>query len=301
MQNPNFKLTTAVSKDNSAEIQITPLEKGFGHTLGNAIRRVLLSNLEGAAATEVKLDGVRHQFSTLSGLQENIIDFVLNLKGVYFKTDGEGPYTVKIDSKGSKTLTAGDLVCPAGVSVANPDHILANLTGAKSALKGTITVKRGIGYATADEHKTDELGVIPVDAIFTPVVKASYSIEATRVGRRTDMDMVRLLVETNGTITPEDAVKEAAQILATYFTQVFKPTFEAVEKEAATVTGDEQMIEELGLATRVTNALKKGGFYKLNDFAVASEDDLMKVKNLGDKSVRDIIKKLEKRGINLAK
>ncbi len=302
MQNPNFKLNLTEEKGNFAEIHITPLEKGFGHTLGNALRRVLLGNLEGSAATHVKIDGVRHQFSTLSGLQENIIDFILNLKGVYFKTEGDGPFTVKIDSKEKTTLTAGDLVCPAGVSVTNPEHVLAHISGPKMALKGQITVAKGIGYSPADEHNTDEIGLIPVDSIFTPVIKANYLVESTRVGRRTDLDMVRLMVETNGTITPLEAVKNAAEILSAYFTQIFDPTFTEEETvKTSLVTGDDQSIEELGLPTRVTNALKKGGFVKLNDFSSASYDDLLKVKNIGEKSVKDIIKKLEKKGIQVTK
>lgn len=301
MQNPNFKLNLIEEKGNFAEIHITPLEKGFGHTLGNALRRVLLGNLEGSAATHVKIDGVRHQFSTLSGLQENIIDFILNLKGVYFKTEGDGPFTVKIDSKEKSTLTAGDLVCPAGVSITNSEHVLAHI-GGKAALKGQITVAKGIGYSPADEHNTDEIGLIPVDSIFTPVVKANYLVESTRVGRRTDLDMIRLMVETNGTITPLEAVKNAAEILSAYFTQIFDPTFTEEETvKTSLVTGDDQSIEELGLPTRVTNALKKGGFVKLNDFSSASYDDLLKVKNLGEKSVKDIIKKLEKKGIQVTK
>lgn len=299
MQNPNFKLSTAQTVGNYAEIHIEPLEKGFGHTLGNALRRVLLSNLEGAAATQVKLDGVSHQFSTLDGLQENVIDFILNLKGVNFKLESDGPAVVKINVKGKKEVTAADLDCPAGVSVTNPDHVLGQLTSPKATLKGSITVERGVGYQTADEHNSNEIGVIPVDSIFTPVVKANYTVEDTRVGRRTDLDKIKLTIETNGTISPEDAVKEAAQILASYFTQVFNPTFDESVAAATTTGGEEQTIEELGLPTRIANALKKGGFGKLNDFRTASEEDLMKVKNLGEKSVKDIIKKLGRRGIEV--
>ena len=299
MQNPNFKLTTNAQKGNFAEINIEPLEKGFGHTLGNALRRVLLSNLEGAAATQIKIDGVSHQFSTLEGLQENIISLILNLKGVNFKLESNGPATVKINAKGPKELTAVDLECPAGVSVSNPDHVLGTLSGPKATLKAVITVERGIGYATADEHNTNEIGVIPIDSIFTPVIKANYTVESTRVGDRTDLDKIRLSIETNGTISAEDAVKEAAKILSQYFNQVHNPIFDIQDENAKEVShkSDDQMIEELNLPTRVTNALKKGGFNKINDFSSASEADLLKVKNLGEKSVKDVIKKLKKRCI----
>lgn len=300
MINPNFKTKSENVQGNSAEIHIEPLENGFGHTLGNALRRVLLTNLEGAAPTSIQIDGVRHQFSTMSGLQQNIIELILGLKGVYFKLEDDKPAVVKIDAKGKKTLKASDLICPAGVSVANPDHVIAELTDDKSKVKATITIESGVGYVTADEHEVSEIGVIPVDSIFTPVLKANYSVEATRVGRRTDLDKIIMNITTNGTITPEEAVNKAARILTQYFTQIYEPVFlnEDQAESSVSLTGEPQ-VEELELPTRVTNALKKGGFKKLADFKTASMDDLLKIKNLGEKSVEDIIKRLAKKGIEI--
>lgn len=300
MNQPNFKLTTANIDGNTATLHIEPLEKGFGHTLGNALRRVMLTSLEGAAATQVSIDGVRHQFTTLDGLQENIIEFLLGLKNVSFRLETDGPVVVKINQKGKKTLTAADLECPAGVSVANPEQVLGDLTSDKAKLKAEITVAKGIGYVTADEHATDEIGVIPLDSIFSPVLNAHYTVEATRVGRRTDLDRIVLIVTTNGTIAPEDAAKEAARILSSYFNQLHSP--QEVE-EAATpslILGQDIAVEELDLPTRLSNALKKGGFKRLSDFAKANRSDLLKVKNLGEKSIDEIINILAKKGVKIS-
>ncbi len=297
--NLNFKLTTAVSNGNFAELHIEPLEKGFGHTLGNALRRVLLTNLEGAAATQVQIDGINHQFSTLAGLQEDIVDFVINLKGVAFELTGDGPVTVTINQKGKKTITAADIETPAGVRVANPEHHLADLTSDKTKLKAMITVDRGVGYSPADEHASNEIGMIPVDAIYTPVIRAHYTIETTRVGRRADLDKIRLMVETNGTITPEDAVKRAASILTAYFNQLVTPGIIEETTLTASAPKVEGSVDELELPVRVINALKKGGYKKLADFVSATRADLLKIKNLGEKSVGDIQKQLAKKGVEV--
>ncbi len=301
MIKPNFKLTVKPLEAHSAEIVIEPLPVNFGHTVGNALRRVLLSSLPGGAATRVKIAGVTHQFSTLDGLQEDILQFILNLKQVRFAIDGEEA-TVNLSANGDKVVTAADLDLPSGVKVANPDQVLAHLTGAKSKLSATITVGKGMGYVPAEEHATPEAGVIPLDASFSPVIRANYSVEATRVGRRTDLEKVRLLVITNGTVEPEAAVLDAAKILATFYTQVFNPTFEAVEEGAVSTlkAGSDQSVEDLDLPTRITNALKKGGIKTLADLSASSKEDLMKVKNLGAKSAELVIKKAKAKGINLA-
>lgn len=302
MLKPNFKLELISEEGNYAQMHIEPLENGFGHTLGNALRRVLITNLEGAAATSVAIEGVSHQFSTLSGLQENIIEFVLGLKGVAFKLqDGTDEATVKINQKGKKDITAADIECPAEVTVSNPDHLLAHLTDTKAKINATITVKRGVGYLPSEDQQTSEVGVIPMDASFTPIKQVSYAVEATRVGRRTDLDKIILNVETNGTITPLEAVNQAARILTDYFTQIFNPTFEEEETEtlATSSTAIEQSVEDLDLSTRLINALKKGGFNKLTDFQKSTRDDLLKVKNLGEKSVDEIISQLAEKGIDV--
>lgn len=301
MQSPNFKITPAVTKDNYAEFHIEPLEKGFGHTLGNALRRVLLTNLSGAAASTIKIDGVHHQFSTITGMKEDVVHFLLNLKEVNFKLEGDKPSTVKLDISGKKEVTAADLKTQPELEVTNPDHHLTTLTNTKASLKAVITVERGTGYLTADERQTDEVGVLVLDSIFTPVISANYMVESTRVGRRTDLDKIRLMVETDGTITPLEAVEQASAILIEYFKQITNPTFE--EKEEGTSEEIKailsQPVEDLELSTRITNALKKGGYQTLADFEETSLKDLKNVKNIGDKSAQKIIKKLKKHDINL--
>lgn len=301
MIKPNFKLTVKPGTAHSAEIVIEPLPVNFGHTVGNALRRVLLSSLPGGAAVRVKIAGVTHQFSTLDGLQEDILQFILNLKLVRFSLDSDEA-TVTLSASGEKEVTAADLDLPSGVKVANPDQILAHLTGTKSKLSATVTVAKGVGYVPAEENASSEAGVIPLDASFSPVVRANYQVEATRVGRRTDLEKVRLTVVTNGTIDPESAVNEAAKILATFYTQVFNPTFEAIEEGVGSTlkVGSDQSIEDFDLPTRITNALKKGGIKTLADLSASTKEDLMKVKNLGSKSAELVIKKAKAKGINLA-
>lgn len=300
MINPNFKLSTKVLEANTAEIIIEPLPINFGHTVGNAIRRVLLSSLNGAAATRVKIAGVNHQFSTLDGLHEDILQFILNLKQVRFALDGDEA-TVTLNASGDKTVTAADLDLPSNVKVVNPEQVLAHLTANKSKLSATITVTSGVGYVPAEEHATQEIGVIPLDSAFSPVIRANYTVEATRVGRRTDFEKVRLLVVTNGSIEPENAVREAAKILTSFYTQVFNPTFEEIEEGTVPTLklGQEQSVEELDLPTRITNALKKGGYKTYADLAKTTQDDLLKVKNLGGKSAELVIKKAKTKGINI--
>lgn len=301
MPQPNFKLTIHTEKDNRAEVHIEPLEKGFGHTLGNALRRVLLTNLSGAAPSQIKIDGVRHKFSTINGMKEDVVHFLLNLKEVNFKLDGEGPSTVKLDVSGEKEVTAADLETQPDLEIANPDQHLATLTDDKAKLKATITVERGTGYITADEREIDEVGVLAMDSLFTPVINANYMVEATRVGRRTDLDKIKLIVETNGTITPQEAVKEAASILVDYFEQIINPTFEEeLEGQSEEVKAIlSQPVEDLELPTRITNALKKGGYQTLADFEDSSQEELKEVKNIGEKSVDKIVKKLKKHNIKL--
>jgi DNA-directed RNA polymerase subunit alpha len=300
MLKSNFKVTVSKVKGRSAEVIIEPLPKNFGHTVGNALRRVLLNSLSGAAAIRVKIAGVSHQFSTLSGLQEDILEFVLNLKELNFKLKDQDTATVKLSISGKKIVTAADLELPAGVTVSDPDKVLANLTSPKSKLSATITVAKGIGYVSSEEHMLDKIGVIPLDASFSPIVNSTYTIESTRVGRRTDYDKVRLNLTTNGTIEPKEAVSQAAEILSRFFAQVHSPA--PVEEEVVKVSADKTpdgFVEDLDLPTRTTNALKKGGYEKLDDLAESKVSDLTQVKNLGDKSVIEIVKRLKAKGITI--
>ena len=300
MLQPNFKVTVKESDVNSAQIVIEPLPQNFGHTLGNALRRVLLTSLEGGAATSVKIDGVSHQFSTLSGLQEDILEFILNLKTVNFGVDSDEVKNVKLHVSGVKEVTVADLDLPTGVTVSDPTKVLAHLTSPKSKINAVITVARGMGYVAAEEHATDEVGVIPLDSSFSPVVAASYTIESTRVGRDTNFDKVRLHITTNGTISPKDAFKQAASLITNYFAYVNSEEAYSIEAKVKTSSETSGFVDDLDLPTRVLNALKKAGLVKLSDLKALSLSDLQKVKNLGEKSAQQVVEKAKDKGIIIA-
>lgn len=298
MIQPNFKLSANSLGDNHAEIVIEPLPQNFGHTVGNAIRRVLLSSLPGAAPVRVRIEGVQHQFTTLDGLQEDILQFILNLKELRFILETGTQAKATINVKGQKVITGRDIELPAGVRIVNPDLVLATLTSDKAKLVAEIEIESGVGYAPADRYATDEIGVIPLDASFSPVLKANYLVEATRVGRRTDLDKVRLDITTNGSMDPETAVIESSKILSAFFTQVYNPTFTETEESAtpsAVSEADNQSIDELDLPIRISNALKKGGYKTIADLRSATVDDLVKVKNIGEKSAKEIITKAKQK------
>lgn len=300
MLEPNFKIIVKDKKElNTAEVIIEPLPQNFGHTMGNALRRVLLTSLEGGAAIRVKIDGVSHQFSTLTGLKEDVLELVLNLKTVNFFVDSDEPVDIKLKVTGAKVVKASDLDLPSNVTVANPDTVLANLTSPKSKLNAVITVSRGLGYLASEESATNEIGVIPLDASFSPVVKANYTIEAARVGRSSNYDRVHLTLTTDGTITPEEAVRSAARILTSYYDYVNSEEAYIIEKKSAHPITTAGFVDDLDLPTRVLNALKKAGFNKLADLKDLTLADLRKVKNLGEKSALQVVEKAGEKGINI--
>lgn len=301
--NPSFTVQEQNASASTAQLVIEPLEQGYGHTLGNALRRVLLSSLPGYAITKVKIAGVDHQFSTLEGLKEDIIELVLNLKELRIKSESSAPGTLRIDVKGAKEITGADVMCEGGFEIVNKDQYITTLAAGKN-LKVEMVVEPGVGYLMATERKDVSIGEIPVDALFSPVVKVAYKVEATRVGRRTDYDRVILDIQTNSTITPLQAVQQAAQILARQFTQVFSPTLPATVQEEVRLSPEEAevlrlTVEELDLPTRIANALRKGGFKTVGDLAGTPKDTVSKVKNLGGKSVDLIDEALKKKGVSL--
>ena len=299
MLEPNFKITLKDKEINSAEVIIEPLPQNFGHTMGNALRRVLLTSLEGGAAVRVKIDGVSHQFSTLSGLKEDILEFVLNLKTLNFFVDSDEPVDIKLKATGVKVVKASDLDLPSNVTIANSGTVLANLTSPKSKLSAVITVSRGMGYVGSEDNATNEIGVIPLDASFSPVIKANYTVEAARVGRSSNYDKVRLSLTTDGTITPEEAVRSAARILTGFYDYVNSAEAYVIEKKSAHETTTAGFVDDLDLPTRVLNALKKAGFNKLADLKSLTLADLRKVKNLGEKSAIQVVEKAGEKGINI--
>jgi DNA-directed RNA polymerase subunit alpha len=300
MLEPNFKIIIKDKKElNTAEVVIEPLPQNFGHTMGNALRRVLLTSLEGGAAIRVKIDGVSHQFSTLTGLKEDILELVLNLKTVNFFVDSDEPVDIKLKASGAKVVKASDLDLPSNVTVANPDTVLANLTSAKSKLSAVVTVSKGLGYVGSEENATNEIGVIPLDASFSPVIKANYTIEAARVGRSSNYDRVHLTLTTDGTITPEEAVRSAARILTSYYDYVNSEEAYIIEKKSSHEATTAGFVDDLDLPTRVLNALKKAGFNKLAELKALTLADLRKVKNLGEKSALQVVEKAGEKGINI--
>jgi len=300
MQKPTFEVNTIKQDDAYGQFAIEPLENGFGHTLGNALRRVLLSSFRGAAITEVKVDGVTHKFSTLDGLSEDIIDLILNLKGIKVAYEGEEPVTATLSVKGPATVTAKDIVAPPSVTVVNQDAVIARLAkGAK--LEMELEIMTGYGYSPAETRTSDTIGVIPLDAIFSPVERVSYKVESTRVGRRTDYDRLLIDLYTDGSRSPLEVLKEASRILADYFSQVYDPKL--VEKNLGTTASEEASVslEELGLPTRIANALKNADYKTASQVAQATDKELKNVKNLGGKSLSILDEALAAKGYTRTK
>jgi len=301
--NPNFTLTEVEATTNKATLVIEPLEQGYGHTIGNSLRRVLLASLPGYAITKVRIDGIDHQYSTLEGMAEDVVELILNLKQVRIKSDAAEGGILRIDQKGAKEIKASDIECDGGFEIANPELHLAKLADGKK-LKVEMTVEPGLGYSLAQERKSSVIGEIPVDALFSPVIKVSYKVESTRVGRRTDFDKVLLTVETDSTINPGEAVKQAAQILAKQFSQIYNPVLPEPELEETRLTPEEAevlrlTVEELDLPTRIANALRKGGYKTVGDLVGVPKSVIAKVKNLGEKSVDVINEALMKKEVSL--
>lgn len=304
MNQPTFTISVEDEQKNQATIIFEPLDKGYGQTIGNAIRRVLLGSLPGIAITQLKIDGISHQFTTLEGMSEDIIEFILNVKQIRLSGTTEEPVTLTLDIKGPVEVTAADIATPSNISVVNPELRLATLS-AKSKLTVEFKVESGMGYQLAEERKTSAIGVIPIDALFSPIEKVSFKVESTRVGRRTDFDKLIMSVATNGTIDAKTAIEEAAKILVAQFTQVYNPVA-APEANVAPIVGyskqDEVLkltVEELDLPTRIANALRKGGFKTVGDLIASNKSDISKVKNLGGKSIEIVQEAVSKKGLNL--
>lgn len=302
MTQPIFDIKqTKSTGDTFAEFEISPLEQGYGNTLGVSLRRVLLSSLPGAAITTTKLASVKHQFTTLKGMKEDVVELVLNLKKVRLTYTGDKPAKASITVKGPKTVTAGDIQVDPTVTIVNPDLVIATLNK-DAKLDAKLTIETGNGYSLAEERATGEIGLIPMDASFSPVVKVNYRVEETRVGRVTNYDKLILEIWTDGTTSPKDAVVSAAKILVAYFTQVVNP--KKVESKAD--KSDDSLgnmgklsVEEIELPTRVANALVKSGYETIEDLVKADKSELEKVRNLGGKSVKIIEAALGEKGIKM--
>lgn len=301
MSQPIFEINEEEKNKNYSKMVITPLEQGYGFTLGNSLRRVLLTSLSGAAITSVKIAGVRHQFSSLTGMKEDIVEFCLNLKKVRVSYSGDKAInaTLKVTTPGE--VKASDIKLPAGATVTNPDLVLAVLNkGAK--LDADLVIETGVGYLQADTKSIDEIGIIPLDASFSPILRVNYKVEETRVGRLTNYDKLTLEVWTDGTIEAKDAVKKAAETLVSYFSQIVNPTVVEKKVEASKVNDlgpvGRLSVEEIGLPTRVANALAKAGYETVEDLVNADKQELVKVRNLGEKSLKIISAALGEKGVS---
>lgn len=300
MIDPLFQIRIEKETKEYGLFTIEPLAQGFGHTLGNALRRVLLTNLKGAAITQVKIQGVKHRFSTLEGLKEDIIELILNLKQVRITYEADKEVKLELDKAGPGEVRAKDIKTPANVTIVNPDLILGQLATKNNRLKAELIVKTGYGYLPAEEQEIAKLGVIPVDASFSPVRRVNFTVEATRVGRRTDLDKLVIEIFTNGASKPSHTLKEAANTLLEYFKQVVEPKKAPAEKKAIPVTANEILkltVEEIDLPTRIANTLRRGGFGTVEDLTKATLADLLRVKNLGEKSIQMVKDALTKKGL----
>lgn len=304
MIEPKFTIKTEVEEQTYGSFIIEPLEQGYGHTLGNSLRRVLLSSLKGAAVTKVKIDGVRHPFSALAGMKEDIIQLLLNIKKIRFKLLSDKPVVAKLSVKGCAKITSGDLEC-AEAEVVNKDLYIGELTSTKTKLNMELTVEPGYGYIPSEDiTREKEVGVIILDALFSPVVRTNYKVEATRVGRMTNLDKLILDIWTDGTISPSDALKEAAKTLVSYFLQIYEPKAKtSTSSVAVTPTISDEILkmtlEELDLPTRIVNALHNGGIDTVGQLLGTEKKALYKIKNLGVKSIAFIEDILRKKGIAL--
>lgn len=298
-----FKLKTEDEKDNWAKIVVEPLEQGYGHTLGNSLRRCMLNSLSGAAITSVKISGASHQFSTLPGVIEDVIEIILNLKKVRVKLYGDKPVKMTLTATGKGEIKASAIDTLGAGEIVNPDAHIATLTDGKAKLTIEMMAEAGVGYIPADDKRSAEIGVIPVDSIYTPVLSVNYAVDQTRVGRRTDFEKLTLEITTDGTLTPVDAVNQSAKILSDYFRQVYEPEEEVeVEVAAPSFVSDDLLkasVEELDLPVRITNALKAIEIDTVGKLLNVPPSQLMKAKNLGAKSLNLISEKLAERGLSL--
>ena len=296
-----------VLSDNRSRVVVEPLEPGFGYTLGNTMRRTLLSRIPGAAITSIQIEGVEHEFSTIKGVLEDVVDIILNIKRVVIRMDGVEEQNLYLSAKGAGSVTAGDLKLPAGVEVVNPDAPIATLS-ASGRLEMELTVAPGVGYRTADGNKGGSLtiGVIPVDSIFSPVRKVAYKVENTQVGQMTNFDRLVLDIETNGAIDPAEAVSSAGKTLGELM-GLFADIGEGqglelgdVEPEISSSPDLDLPIEALDLSERPRNCLRRAQVKTVGELVERTSDDLLNITNFGQKSLDEVIAKLDELGLSLA-
>lgn len=296
------RITSNETEQNYASYDIEPLEAGYGRTLGNALRRVLLSSLPGAAVTSVKIEGAQHEFQDVPGIKEDVTDIVLNVKKIRLRSFSDRLVTMRIEASGARDVTAADIQMPSTIEIVTPDVHICTLDGPDAHLDMELVVESGKGYVPAESKEGQAIGQIPVDAIFSPVQKVNYSVENTRVGQKTNYDRITLEIWTDGTISPEEALRRAANILVDHFRMIggFTTSDEAVEvvdpqralPGGPRITIPQQVydtpIEEMDLSVRAYNCLKRSGITKVGQVLVMSQDDLLAVRNFGEKSLTEL-------------
>ncbi len=309
IEKPNITLNEKNENNTYGKIVVEPLERGYGTTIGNSLRRILLSSLPGAAVTSINIQGVLHEFSTIHGVREDVTEIILNIKNLAAKMNVQGPVQLLIDAKGPKEVTAADIITGGDVDIINEDLHIATLEEG-SELIIEMEMEQGRGYVIAERNKKDTqaIGVIPIDSIYTPVKKVNFTVEDTRVGNRTDFDKLTLEVWTNGTIEPEVAVSLGAKILNEHLNLFISLTEHVNEVEIMVEKEEdekekvlEMTIEELDLSVRSYNCLKRAGINTVEELTYKTEEDMMKVRNLGKKSLDEVSKKLEELGLSLRK
>jgi len=299
MNEPMFEIKEEKKETNYGKFVISPLEQGYGITVGNSLRRVLLTSLPGIAVTSVRISGVKHQFSTLSGMKEDVVEFVLALKKVRFSGKLEKPVKATLGVSRPGEFKASDIKVGGGIEIANPELVLGTLNKG-SKIQAELIIESGVGYLPAEERPADSIGLIPVDASFSPVQRVSYKIEETRVGRLTNYDKLVLEIWTDGTMKASEALIQSAKTLLAYFGQIVNPKkvkkVEELPHDDLGLMG-KLSVEEIGLPTRVANALIKAGFESVEDLAHAKKEDLVKVRNLGEKSLKIVAAALGSKGV----
>jgi DNA-directed RNA polymerase subunit alpha len=290
--------------DVRSKFSIEPLEPGFGYTLGNSLRRTLLSSIPGAAIKQIKVDGTLHEFGTIDGITEDVTDIVLNLKELVIKSDNEEPTNVHLRVTGPAEVTAGDIELPTGVEILNPDHHVATLNS-KGSLSMELRIEQGRGYQAAMTAPKEAIGTIPIDALFSPVKRVTYEVEPTRVEQMTNYDRLILDVETDGSMSPSDAVSAAGSTLVNLF-ELFGQLGEGKGLEPGPELGEDEQsgelakpIEDLDLTVRSYNCLKREGVTTVGELVEKSEEDLLEIRNFGQKSIDEVKAKLEEMGLNL--
>lgn len=308
MPQPNFITEIVNEQSGSGLFVISPLPSGFGHTIGNALRRTLLSSISGAAVTYVKINDVMHPFSTIKGVKESVLDIILNIKLLRFKVVGDGPFEISFSAKGIQKITGAHFKS-GDVEIVNKDHYIAEITIPKGKLDIQLIVEKGVGYSPSEEKEKKEFGMIAIDSIFSPVVKVNYAVEGARVGRKTNFDKLNIQIFTDTSVSPEETLRQSAHIISKYFSYILSGEDNKKTEDQANDSGMDSsqkidkkvyqtIIDELDLPTRVINALLREKIETVADLIKKGKNDLVGLKGLGEKSLDLIHKELEKLGID---